>query len=61
MSTTKPQLGRLDQFTLDRAREALEVSRADTDTAAYPRHLGRLEVCVADLIRLVETLAGDQE
>jgi hypothetical protein len=62
MQTTaaaKPQLDSYRQATLDRAREALSASQADTDPASYPRHLGRLEVVLADLIRLTEHLAGN--
>jgi hypothetical protein len=53
------QLASFDQFRLDQAREALAASKADTDAAAYPRHLGSLEVCLKNMIRLVEQLAGN--
>lgn len=52
------QLARFDQFTLDQAKGALAASEADTDSANYPRHLGALEVSLANMIKLVDQLTG---
>jgi hypothetical protein len=57
VTATITQLTRGQQQALERARKALEASQADTDTANYPRHLGRLEVTLADVIELIESLA----
>ena len=58
---TKPRLDPCQQSALDRARKALADSQTDTDPASYARHLGALEVIVADLIKLAEDLTGETE
>jgi hypothetical protein len=47
-----------EQQRVERAKQALAASQADKDAADYPRHLGALEVDLADMIRLVERLSG---
>ena len=53
------QLGTFDQFTLDQAKKALAASQTDTDCASYPRHLGALEVSLANVIKLLDQLTGN--
>jgi len=43
---------------VDRAKAVLGASRADTDPGNYPRHLGRLDVVLGDLIKILD---GDTE
>jgi hypothetical protein len=57
-TTIKPKLDACQQARLDRARQALAASQAETDSARYPWHAGALEVTLADVIRLAEDLAG---
>jgi hypothetical protein len=53
------QLERYQQWNLEHAKQALAASKTDTDTANFPRHLGALEVTLADMIQLVEHLIGN--
>ena len=61
MTATSAAPRRLDSYQagrVERAREALEASRADLDAANYPRHLGILEVTAKDLLEIIDTLTG---
>jgi hypothetical protein len=53
------QLDRYQQWNVEQAKQALAASKADTDAANYPRHLGVLEVNLADMIKLVEQLTSN--
>ena len=53
------QLDRYQQWNLEQAKQALAASKTDKDPANYPKHLGVLEVNLADMIQLVEHLTGN--
>ena len=52
------QLSSHQRGQLERARAALAASRNATDADTYAKHLGVLEVRLADMIGLVEQLTG---
>ena len=57
-TTQTHHLDEMQRYLLERARQALEASRAETDPGEYARHCGRLEVARGQMVALVGELAG---
>ncbi len=53
------QLDSYQQTRLDQTKQALAASLADDDPKTYAGHLGAVEVELADMIRLVDHLTGN--
>ena len=53
------QFNAYQQGRVERARQVLEASQNERDADEYPRHLGRAEVMLSDLLTLVDELTGD--
>jgi hypothetical protein len=54
----KPQLNEDQAARVERAREALEASRADDEPDNYGKHLGRLEAHLAFVFDVIDELTG---
>ena len=53
------QLSIYERGAVERARRILADIRADRSTADYARHMGRLEVMAATLLKIIENLTAD--
>ena len=58
MTTQTTHLDEMQSYLLERAREALAASKADTDPYNYAHHCGALEVALGQMVALVDELAG---
>ena len=55
------QLNAYQQGRVERARQVLEASQNEKDADEYPRHLGRAEVMLSDLLILVDELTDGSD